>query len=159
MRTADVRPTAPVGTRGVVSYTITHELVFSGGASSEDHLADAIQAADSRRPYDRAEYGKICAPRTTSMQAASSLASVGRMGCRLEDAGAVHAEWGLSENNRRARYYSLSAQGRQMLRVEVASWIRYVATVSQVLGADDATVESPAGITAWRAGRPSARPR
>ena len=52
---------------------------------------------------------------------------------RLEDAGAVHAEWGVSENNRRARYYSLSAKGRQMLRAEVASWKRYVATVSHVL--------------------------
>jgi transcriptional regulator len=52
---------------------------------------------------------------------------------RLEDAGAVHAEWGVSENNRRARYYSLSAKGRQVLRAEVASWKRYVATVSHVL--------------------------
>lgn len=135
MRTADVRPTAPVGTPGVVSYTITRELAFSGGASLEDHLADAIQGADSRRPSDRAGYRKICASRSTSMPAASSLASVWRMGCRLEDTGAVHAEWGLSENNRRAQYYSLRAKGRQMLRVEVASCKRYVATVSQVLGA------------------------
>jgi transcriptional regulator len=52
---------------------------------------------------------------------------------RLEDAGAVHAEWGVSENNRRARYYSLSAKGRQVLRAEVASWKRYVETVSHVL--------------------------
>lgn len=52
---------------------------------------------------------------------------------RLEDAGAVRAEWGVSENNRRARFYSLSAKGRQMLRAEVASWKRYVATVSHVL--------------------------
>jgi DNA-binding PadR family transcriptional regulator len=39
----------------------------------------------------------------------------------------------VSENNRRARYYSLSAKGRQVLRAEVASWKRYVATVSHVL--------------------------
>ena len=33
---------------------------------------------------------------------------------RLEDAGAVHAEWGVSENNRRAKYYSLTAKGREL---------------------------------------------
>lgn len=52
---------------------------------------------------------------------------------RLEDAGAVDSEWGVSENNRRAKYYSLSARGRQMLRSEIATWKRYVATVTAVL--------------------------
>lgn len=52
---------------------------------------------------------------------------------RLEDAGAVLAEWGASENNRRAKYYSLSPRGRQMLRAEIATWKRYVATVTAVL--------------------------
>ncbi len=52
---------------------------------------------------------------------------------RLEDAGAVLAEWGVSENNRRAKYYSLSARGRQMLKSEIATWKRYVATVTVVL--------------------------
>lgn len=52
---------------------------------------------------------------------------------RLEDAGAVHAEWGLSENNRRAKYYSLTANGRKQLRAEVASWKHYVATVNDLL--------------------------
>jgi PadR family transcriptional regulator PadR len=52
---------------------------------------------------------------------------------RLEDGGAVSAEWGLSDNNRRAKYYSLTARGRQMLRAETATWRRYVAAVSGVL--------------------------
>lgn len=52
---------------------------------------------------------------------------------RLEDAGAVHAEWGVSENNRRAKYYSLTNRGRQTLRNETASWKRYVATVTALL--------------------------
>ncbi|MEO7086354.1 MAG: PadR family transcriptional regulator, partial [Gemmatimonadaceae bacterium] len=52
---------------------------------------------------------------------------------RLEDSGAVHAEWGASENNRRAKYYSLTPKGRQMMRVEVARWKHYVATVARVL--------------------------
>jgi PadR family transcriptional regulator PadR len=52
---------------------------------------------------------------------------------RLEDAGAVRAEWGTSENNRRAKYYSLTTKGRKQLRAEVASWKRYVATVNGLL--------------------------
>lgn len=53
---------------------------------------------------------------------------------RLEDAGAIAATWGVSDNNRRARYYSLTPRGRQMLRAETATWRRYVAAVSGVLG-------------------------
>lgn len=52
---------------------------------------------------------------------------------RLEDNGAIVAEWGLSDNNRRAKYYSLTARGRQMLRAETATWKRYVAAISGVL--------------------------
>ena len=52
---------------------------------------------------------------------------------RLEDSGAVHAEWGASANNRRAKYYSLTTKGRQMLRKEIASWKHYVATVTVIL--------------------------
>jgi transcriptional regulator len=52
---------------------------------------------------------------------------------RLEDAGAITAEWGASENNRRAKYYSLTTRGRQMLRTELATWKRYVAAVSGLL--------------------------
>jgi PadR family transcriptional regulator, regulatory protein PadR len=52
---------------------------------------------------------------------------------RLEDAGAIEAEWGLSENNRKAKYYSLTAKGRQKLRAETATWKRYVAAISGVL--------------------------
>ena len=52
---------------------------------------------------------------------------------RLEHSGAVAAEWGLSENNRRAKYYSLTVRGRQMMRAETATWRRYVVAVSAVL--------------------------
>jgi PadR family transcriptional regulator, regulatory protein PadR len=52
---------------------------------------------------------------------------------RLEDAGAIAAEWGVSENNRRARYYSITSRGRQRLRAETATWKRYVVAVSGVL--------------------------
>jgi DNA-binding PadR family transcriptional regulator len=52
---------------------------------------------------------------------------------RLEDAGAVRAEWGASENNRRAKYYAITPAGRQMLRAEVATWKRFVATITSAI--------------------------
>ena len=52
---------------------------------------------------------------------------------RLEDGGVVHGEWGLSDNNRRAKFYSLTAHGRRQLRDEVANWKHYVAVVTSVL--------------------------
>lgn len=54
---------------------------------------------------------------------------------RLEDAGAIASEWGLSENNRRAKYYSLTPRGRAMLRAEAATWRRYAAAVGRILEA------------------------
>lgn len=53
---------------------------------------------------------------------------------RLEAAGAVSAEWGVSENNRRARFYRLTPHGRKELRAETSTWNAYVAAVSGVLG-------------------------
>jgi len=52
---------------------------------------------------------------------------------RLERAGCVQAEWGLSENNRRARYYRLTPAGRARLRAEESAWRRYAAAVFRVL--------------------------
>ena len=52
---------------------------------------------------------------------------------RLEDAGAIDAEWGVSDNNRKAKYYSLTPKGRQLLRAETATWKRYVSAISNVL--------------------------
>ena len=52
---------------------------------------------------------------------------------RLENDGSVVAEWGLSENNRRARYYRLTARGRQRLRAEERVWRAYAEAVFRVL--------------------------
>ena len=54
---------------------------------------------------------------------------------RLEDRGCLRSEWGLSENNRRAKYYELSALGRQELAAESASWQDYANAVFNVLEA------------------------
>jgi PadR family transcriptional regulator PadR len=52
---------------------------------------------------------------------------------RLDRQGFVEAEWRPSENNRRARYYTLTAGGRKRLRDEAASWRRYSRAVEAVL--------------------------
>lgn len=52
---------------------------------------------------------------------------------RLERRGLVSAEWGFSDNNRRARYYALTGDGRKRLREEAAKWRRYARAMSAVL--------------------------
>jgi len=52
---------------------------------------------------------------------------------RLEARGWVAAEWGVSENNRRAKFYGLTSTGRRQLRDEVTSWQRYAAAMSRVI--------------------------
>jgi PadR family transcriptional regulator PadR len=52
---------------------------------------------------------------------------------RLEKRGWIEAEWGLSENNRKAKYYRITARGRQQLRSEISAWRRYVDAVFLVL--------------------------
>ena len=52
---------------------------------------------------------------------------------RLELAGLVSAEWGLSENNRRARIYKLTPRGRKRLEAERERWDALVAAIARVL--------------------------
>lgn len=52
---------------------------------------------------------------------------------RLERKGWVTADWGLSENNRRAKFYQLTLDGRSALQAEVSTWRNYVEAVSKVL--------------------------
>jgi PadR family transcriptional regulator PadR len=52
---------------------------------------------------------------------------------RLDRQGLVEAEWRPSENNRRARYYTLTTAGRKRLREETANWRRYSRAVEAVL--------------------------
>ena len=54
---------------------------------------------------------------------------------RLEERGWVSSEWGLSENNRKAKYYQLTTAGRRELRARTERWTRYVAAVTKVLAA------------------------
>src|SRR3954469_11645816 len=52
---------------------------------------------------------------------------------RLEKNGYVSAEWGLSEKNRRARYYALTPAGQRHFQVEESAWRQYAAAVFKVL--------------------------
>jgi PadR family transcriptional regulator PadR len=56
---------------------------------------------------------------------------------RLEERGLVESEWGLSENNRRARFYQLTRAGRQQLRVREDHWARYAEAVFKILRATE----------------------
>ena len=56
---------------------------------------------------------------------------------RMERKGWIEAEWGVSENNRRAKFYKLTKAGRKQLTVEQASWERLTSAVSQVLATAD----------------------
>ena len=59
---------------------------------------------------------------------------------RLERQGHVVAEWGLSENNRRARYYALTPAGRRHLRDDASTWLQFSRAVTLVLRAEPSVV-------------------
>ena len=52
---------------------------------------------------------------------------------RLEDRGWIASEWGSSDNNRRAKFYSLTAVGRKQLAVETEGWERFSGAVALIL--------------------------
>lgn len=52
---------------------------------------------------------------------------------RLEVRGLLRSEWGVSENNRRAKYYSLTASGRRELEREAASWSRVAIAIDRIM--------------------------
>lgn len=52
---------------------------------------------------------------------------------RLESQGLIDSRWGVSENNRRARFYSLAPRGRKQISTEVSNWRRMVAAVNRVI--------------------------
>lgn len=60
---------------------------------------------------------------------------------RLESKGLVEAEWGLSENNRKAKFYRLTPDGRRRLRQETKVWEAYAVAVGKMLGATQPPLE------------------
>jgi PadR family transcriptional regulator, regulatory protein PadR len=59
---------------------------------------------------------------------------------RMEQRGLVEADWGVTENNRKARYYRVSTAGRAHLRAETQRWLRYAQTVTEILTVAPKTV-------------------
>jgi PadR family transcriptional regulator PadR len=57
---------------------------------------------------------------------------------RLESRGWIKAEWGTSDNNRRARFYELTRSGRKQLAAETQQWRRLSAAISRILGPEEA---------------------
>jgi len=57
---------------------------------------------------------------------------------RLEDQRWIKAKWGISTNNRKARFYSLTAKGRKQLLSETSQWRRLAAAIGRVLGPEEA---------------------
>jgi PadR family transcriptional regulator, regulatory protein PadR len=52
---------------------------------------------------------------------------------RLEDQGWIESEWGVSDNNRKAKFYSLTASGKKQLNAETANWDRVSAAINLIL--------------------------
>jgi transcriptional regulator len=61
---------------------------------------------------------------------------------RIERQGWIKAEWGLSEKNRRAKFYSVTKSGRVRLEKEVATWQRYSSAVSKILESDEVSEQA-----------------
>jgi transcriptional regulator len=57
---------------------------------------------------------------------------------RMELKGWIESEWGLSDNNRRAKFYQLTASGRKQLRAETTSWSLFSRAVSKALTTEPA---------------------
>ena len=57
---------------------------------------------------------------------------------RLEQRGWISSKWGTSENNRRARFYSLTRSGRKQLELEAEGWQRIVGVMDRLLGSEGA---------------------
>ncbi len=56
---------------------------------------------------------------------------------RLEERGWVEAKWGTSDNNRRARFYTLTVKGRKQLTAKTAEWKRIAAAMGRILGGSE----------------------
>jgi PadR family transcriptional regulator, regulatory protein PadR len=56
---------------------------------------------------------------------------------RLEERGWISAKWGISSNNRKARFYSLTSAGRKQLVRETTKWNRLAAAIGRILGPEE----------------------
>jgi transcriptional regulator len=57
---------------------------------------------------------------------------------RMEEKGWIRADWGVSDNNRRARFYRLTAKGKKQLAEEARQWRRLTEVIGRILGPEEA---------------------
>jgi PadR family transcriptional regulator len=89
----------------------------------------AVSSADSLHGYDITERIATLSQDVLKMQEGSLYPALHRM----EDAGWLRSRWNISENNRRARFYTITAKGRLRLKELEAEWARHVDAVARVL--------------------------
>ena len=99
-----------------------------------DMLILKALAWDSMHGYGIARWLQQTTDDAVSVEEGSLYPALHRMARR----GWVKAEWGLSENNHRAKYYSLTAAGRKQLQVETSTWALFADAVAKVLRAQPA---------------------
>jgi transcriptional regulator len=92
-------------------------------------LLKALDGAESLHGYDIVERVRQASEHILKMEEGSLYPALHRM----EEAGWVKSRWDVSENNRRARFYSITAKGRRHLADLEASWARHVEAVQRVL--------------------------
>lgn len=95
-----------------------------------DVLVLAALQGDPRHGYDVAEWIRVRSGETLQIDDGALYTSLHR----LEKRGLLAAEWGVSDSNRRAKYYSLTGDGVRRLEEETRSWGRYASAVFRVLG-------------------------
>ena len=96
-------------------------------------VLQAARAAFAARGYTHTTVKSVAAAAGVAPGVVTSLYRNKERLFAAATAGCVTAEWGLSENNRRARFYSLTGAGRTQLEAEVAKWERLSAGVNLVL--------------------------
>ncbi len=95
-----------------------------------DVLVMKAVAHESRHGYGVAEWIRRVTDGTLEIEDGALYTSLHRM----ERRGWLSSEWGVSENNRRAKFYGLTPEGRGELDRAEADWARYAAAVFKVLG-------------------------
>lgn len=94
-----------------------------------DVLVMKALAAGARHGYDIARWIRETTDAELQVEDRALYVSLHRM----EERGWLEAEWGLTDNNRNAKYYQLTREGRKQLAAKTATWSRYAAAVSKIL--------------------------
>lgn len=96
-----------------------------------DVLVLQALAHEARHGYGVAEWIRRTSDGTLEIEDGALYTSLHRM----EKRGLLEAEWGVSESNRRAKYYSLTSRGRRELEASAREWTRYAEAMAKVLAA------------------------